>query len=415
MLRMHPAKPNTGIWFVRSDQSHPVRIPALVDAVTKRARRTALQNGTVSIETVEHCLGACSGLGIDNIEIELTNSELPACDGSSMPFVKMLQDAGIREQDAARDPLVIDSIIRVSDGDMELVALEPIGDNTDTLEILYELDYGPESPIGRQVHSFRVTPQGFIEEIASARTFVLKSEADALQSAGLGTHLTYKDIVVFGEDGPIDNKLRYPNECVRHKILDLLGDLMLLGRFVVGRIHARKSGHALNHALVRALRDRQLETEVRTLTTKTPQMDIHKVRRILPHRYPFLLVDRLVELDGTKRAVGLKNVTINEEFFQGHYPGHPIMPGVLVLEAMAQLGGILLAQDLEHTGKVAILFSLDKVRFRRPVTPGDQLLLEATSVRARGNIGHVRAAARVGTELAAEADIKFMLTDADEE
>jgi len=412
---MHPAKPNSGIWFVRSDQAKPVRIQALVDAVTKRARRTALQNGTVSIETVEHCLGACSGLGIDNLEIELTNSELPAFDGSSMPFVKMLQDAGICEQDASRDPFIISGVTRVCDGDMELVALEPLTEDADTLEILYELDYGAESPIGRQVHSFRVTPKGFIDEIASARTFVLKSEADALQQAGLGAHLTYKDIVVFGEDGPIDNKLRYPNECVRHKILDLLGDLMLLGRFVVGRIHARKSGHALNHALVRALLDRQLKADVGRLVTKNPQMDIHRVRRILPHRYPFLLVDRLIEIEGSKRAVGLKNVTINEEFFQGHYPGHPIMPGVLVLEAMAQLGGILLAQDLEHTGKVAVLFSLDKVRFRRPVTPGDQLILEARSVRVRGKIGHVRTSAHVGTELAAEAEIKFMLNDEDED
>jgi UDP-3-O-[3-hydroxymyristoyl] N-acetylglucosamine deacetylase/3-hydroxyacyl-[acyl-carrier-protein] dehydratase len=412
VLRMHPAKPNTGIWFVRSDQPRPVRIAARVESVTKRARRSSLQNGSVSIETVEHCLSACSGLGIDNIELELSGSELPACDGSSLPFAEILREAGICPQEALRDPYVIQEITRVADGDMELIALPPLRESDDTLEVLYDLDYGAKSPIGRQVYSFRVDPVGFLEQIAPARTFVLREEADALRAAGLGKHLSFKDIVVFGENGPIENNLRFPDECVRHKILDLLGDLMLMGRFIVGRIHARKSGHALNHALVRALREHAERGTLGRLTTAKPKLDIHQVRRILPHRYPFLMVDRILEIEGTRRAVGLKNVTINEEFFQGHYPGQPIMPGVLIIEAMAQLGGILLSQDLEHTGKVAVLFSLDKVKFRRAVAPGDQLILEAEAVRVRANLGHVRTLARVGTELAAQAEIKFMLTDA---
>lgn len=414
-LRMHPAQANTGIWFVRTDQPKPVRIPASVESVTKRARRTALQNGTVAIETVEHCLGACAGLGIDNLLIELTAGEVPSMDGSSLPFVKALREAGVTALDATRDSYVIDSVTRVADGDMELVALPPLSEESDTLEILYDLDYGGTTPIGRQVYSLSINAESFVECIAPARTFVLEKEAEQLRNAGLGTHLTYEDIVVFGDSGPIDNRLRFPDECVRHKILDLIGDLMLFGRFIVGRIHARKSGHALNHSLVRALRDRVRQGALGRLTTAAPQLDIHQVRRVLPHRYPFLMVDRIVEIEGTKRAVGIKNVTINEEFFQGHYPDQPIMPGVLILEAMAQLGGILLSRDLEHTGKVAVLLSLDKVKFRRSVMPGDQLILEAEALRVRSNVGHVRTTASVGTEIAAQAEIKFMLTDAHED
>lgn len=414
-LRFHPASPNSGIWFVRSDQPRPIRIPARVEAVSKRSRRTSLQNGTVSIETVEHCLSACAGLGIDNLEIELTGGELPALDGSCLPFVRLLQKAGIESQEASREPFVIDEVVRVADGDMELVALPPLNENAGSLEIFYDLDYGAGNPIGRQMLSFTLNPDGFVEQIAPARTFVLEHEAQALRSAGLGLHLNYQDIVVFGEDGPIDNPLRFADECVRHKILDLIGDLMLLGRFIVGRIHARKSGHSLNQGLVRALRERGARQELSRYLASPPRLDIRYVRRILPHRYPFLMIDRVVELTGSKRAVGIKNVTINEEFFQGHYPGQPIMPGVLIIEAMAQLGGILLSSDLEHTGKVAVLLSLDKVKFRRAVTPGDQLLIEAEALRVRSNTGHVRTVARVGGELAAQAEIKFMLTDADEE
>ncbi len=415
ILRVRPGQPNSGIWFVVMDRAGPVRIPARIEAVSKRARRSSLQNGAAAIETVEHCLSACAGLGIDNIEIELTGPELPAGDGSSLLFVEMLREAGVEDQQADRNVYVIDDVIRVADGDMELVALPPLHDNANTLGIMYDLDYGQDSPIGRQVHSFALGPEQFVSQIAPARTFVLKEEADALRASGLGKHLTYKDILVFGPDGPIDNELRFPNECVRHKILDLLGDLMLLGRFIVGRVYARKSGHALNHALVRAIHERMAEKQLAAFAASPPELNIHQVQRVLPHRYPFLMIDRMIEVEGTKRAVGIKNVTINEEFFQGHYPDQPIMPGVLIIEAMAQLGGILLAQDLEHKGKIAVLMSLDKVKFRRAVVPGDQLILEATAMRVRRSMGHVKTTAKVGTNLAAEAEIKFMLTDADQD
>lgn len=412
-MRVKPAAPHTGIWFIRADQSPPVRIAARVENVTKRARRTSLRNGTVAIETVEHCLSACAGLGVDNLQIELTGGEVPGTDGSSLPFVETLRSAGICEQDAVRDPYVVSDVVRVVDGDAELVALPPLAGGDEYLEVTYDLDYGPDSPITPQRYRAIITPDRFEANIAPARTFVLETEARQLRTAGLGAHLTAKDVVVFGRDGPIDNTLRFPDECVRHKILDLVGDLMLLGRFLVGRIHARKSGHALNHELVRELQDRQAARDRSAYLTQSPAVDIRMIQRILPHRYPLLMIDRIIEIDGTRRVVGIKNVTINEEFFQGHYPGDPIMPGVLIIEALAQIGGVLLGQALEHKGKVAVLLSLDKVKFRHAVRPGDQLILEAEAIRVRSTTGHVKGRARVGADLVAEAEIKFVLTDAE--
>ena len=407
-VRFKPAPPGSGITFIRTDQPEPVRIAARLDNLSKRARRTSLRNGTASIETVEHCLAAARGLGIDNLIVELDNAELPAADGSSLPFVESLQQAGFVEQAAERQVLQITAPVRIHEGDAELVAWpgEP-----DRLEIIYELDYGPASPIGHQIHRFRLDTSGFIEQIAPSRTFVLEDEAEQLRAAGLGLHLTYADILVIGRDGPIENAYRYQNECVRHKILDLVGDLMLAGCFVCGKIYARKSGHHLNHELIRRLIETRDRERADRHLVRRPELDIRHVQRILPHRYPMLLVDRVIEIDGDRRAVGIKNVTINEPFFEGHYPRQPIMPGVLIIEAMAQLSGILLSQKLEHTGKVAVLLSLDKVKFRRPVIPGDQLVMEANNVRVKARTGQTLCRATVGGELAAEAMIRFMLVD----
>ena len=385
-------------------------IPARVDCVAARPHRTALRNGTVAIETVEHCLAALYGLGIDNLRIELNADELPGSDASAAPFVKALTRAGTTEQDVERQVLKIRTPVCVSEGDATLAALPS---EQDKLDIIYELDYGPDNPIGRQVFAFTCTEEGFRNEIAQARTFLLEEEARLFQSQGLGAHLGPHDLLVWGQDGPIDNDLRYPDECVRHKIVDLLGDLYLLGRPVFGRIIAYKSGHSLNHALVRKLIEQVRQVERGAALTAAPLLDIRAIQRILPHRYPFLLVDRIIEIDGDRRIIGVKNVTFNEQFFQGHFPSTPMMPAVLVVEAMAQLSGVLFAQKLEHTGKLGVILSMDKVKIRRAVTPGDQLVLEAETVRLKKRTGHCRCKAYVGDNLAAEADIKFMLVDAD--
>lgn len=408
-IRFRPAAPGQGITFVRADQDRPIRIPARLENLAKRARRSSLKNGVVEVETVEHCLAAVRGLGIDNLDIELDNVELPAGDGSSLEFVQALESAGVVPQDVPRRMFDIPETIRVVDNDAELVAWP--GEHG-VLDIVYELDYEDER-LPRMVYRFRLTRDGFVNDVAPARTFVFDYEAEQLRSAGLGQHLTYHDVLVIGRDGPIDNQFRFPDECVRHKVLDLVGDLMLMGGMVCGRIYARRSGHNLNHELVRRLREIYAARELVAELNKPSKFDIRSIQRILPHRYPMLLVDRVIELDGDRFARGIKNVSINEPFFEGHYPRQPIMPGVLIIEALAQLSGVLLSQKLEHTGKVAVLLSLDKVKFRRPVVPGDQLVLEATTQRVKARTGQTMCVARVAGEPVAEAVIRFMLVDAD--
>ncbi len=404
-----PSVADGGVVFVRADSSgKTVQIPSRVEKVAKRDRRTSLSNGTASAETVEHVLAAVSGLGIDNILIEMDAEETPSVDGSSLPFVQALQQAGLTELDSERGVFVIEEPVSVSDGEAMLAAMPG---PADCLDILYDLDYSSTASIGRQVLGFRLGADDFAAQLAPARTFALEEEARQIQAAGLCTHLTYRDILVMGPSGPIENTLRFPDEHVRHKICDLIGDLMLLGRPLAGRIVAYKSGHQLNHELVRKLSAKMEERARRQLLTSEPIMDIRRIMHELPHRYPFLMVDRILSVDGDRRAVGIKNVSINEPYFQGHWPGQPVMPGVMILEAMAQLSGILLSRRLEHTGKTAVLVSLDRVKIRRMVRPGDQLILEAQALHVRPRTGHCQCVARVGDEIAAEAEMKFMLVD----
>jgi UDP-3-O-[3-hydroxymyristoyl] N-acetylglucosamine deacetylase/3-hydroxyacyl-[acyl-carrier-protein] dehydratase len=411
IVTFSPAGPGSGITFLREQDEKVAHIPALVGNVLKRPRRTCLRNGTMNVETVEHCLAALSGMGIDNAIVRLSGGgvgELPGGDGSSKPFTDLLSEAGLAEQDVEQRPLIITKPIQVQSGDATLAALPG---PTDKLEILYEFEGPP--PLGRQVFSFHVGDDDFVTQLAPARTFSTEQEARELQAHGLGKHLSPRDVLVISENGPIDNSFRFSNECARHKVLDLLGDLYLVGRPLRGRLIAKKSGHALNHLLARRLLEQEENISRQSLVHREAAVDIRRIQRILPHRYPMLMIDRVLEISGDTKAVGIKNVTFNDIFFQGHYPGTPIMPGVLIVEAMAQLGGILLSQKLEHTGKLAVLLSMDKVKMRQPVVPGDQLLLEAIAVRVKSRTGHVRCKAFVEDKLAAEADIKFMLVDAE--
>jgi UDP-3-O-[3-hydroxymyristoyl] N-acetylglucosamine deacetylase / 3-hydroxyacyl-[acyl-carrier-protein] dehydratase len=411
-LTFKPAGPNYGIRFVRTDLGG-IEVPALVTHVVRRPRRTALRTGEAVIETCEHCLSAIAGMHIDNLLIELDAPEVPAMDGSAKPFFDALTQAGLQPSDQPRQCLVIKHPVVVQQDDA-MVAAMPCDSDDDT-QMLYELDYGPDNPLGRQTHQFSFLNGNYAHEIAPARTYILEKEARALRAAGIGTHLNEDDVLVIGDTGPLgSNTLRFEDEPARHKLLDLIGDLYLLGCPIKGRIIAHKSGHAMNHQLVRQLiKTHQGKTRTDMGAHKSV-FDIRKIHRLLPHRYPMLLVDRVIEIDGDRRAVGIKNVSINEPFFQGHYPGTPIMPGVLVVEAMAQLSGVLIGQKLEHTGKLAVLLSLDRVKLRKPVTPGDQLMMEAVSVKMRSRIVHMRCRAYVAEDLAAEAEVKFMLVDDDQ-
>ena len=410
-LTIAPALADAGITFVREQDGKVAHIQALVANVMKRPRRTCLKNGTLFVETIEHCMAALAGLGIDNAIVKVsggTAGEVPGGDGSSEQFVRIIQEAGLIEQDSPLSPLIIKKPIQVTDKDATIAALPG---PTDRLEIIY--DFEAPAPIGRQVFAFHLGDDDFVKQLAPARTFVFEQEVQELRNRGFGKHLSPKDFLVISPTGPIENEFRFADECARHKVLDLIGDLFLLGRRLRGRIVAHKSGHSLNHQLVRRLLEVQESNTRESLVHREAALDIRRIQRILPHRYPMLLVDRVLEIQGDHKAIGIKNVTFNDIFFQGHYPGTPIMPGVLIVEAMAQLGGLLLSQKLEHTGKLAVLLSMDKVKMRHPVVPGDQLILEAVTVRVKTRTGHVRCKAFVEDKLACEADIKFMLVDAE--
>lgn len=406
-----PAPPDHGIVFERIDLPKPVEIPATIANVTPRNRRTTLKVGDVTIETVEHCLSALAGLAIDNAVIRLTGPELPCGDGSALPYVNAIQKAGIVRQDAQRRYCQITEPITVEEGDALIAALPA---ERDDLQILYDLNYPDEPRIPRQLHAFHLNSESYVRDIAPARTFSLKEEAQALWDRGMCHHVTPRDVLVIDQNGPIDNAFRFDNEPVRHKILDVIGDIYLLGRPIHGRIVAYRSGHSLNHQLVYRLLEK-LRAEQGLQTHLQRQMDVRSIMKVLRHRYPMLMIDRVVEVHGDQRAIGIKNVTINEPFFQGHYPGTPIMPGVMIVEAMAQLSGLLLSSVLEHRGKIAVLLSLDKVKLRRPVLPGDQMVIEAETIRAQGRTANVKCKALVGGQLAAEAQIKFVMVDAEDE
>ncbi len=413
-VRFRPAEPGTGIVFERVDLPDRPSVPARIDRVVPAARRTAIRQGDATVEMTEHVLAALAGMHIDNCIIQLDAPECPGCDGSSRVFVDAFEQAGIVEQDHMRQVLALESPVVVCEGDASLAA-NPVA--TGGLTLAYHLDYGPDAAIPAHSYCVGMSPETFKRDVAPSRTFVTQTEADALRAAGIGLRTTSADLLIFGCEGPIGNSLRFPDECARHKVLDLLGDLALVGFDVEGMVVAHRSGHQTNHALARRLMDLassgRPERTASPVTQRSGCLDIQGIMRLLPHRYPFLLVDRVLELEPPRRALVVKNISVNEPFFSGHWPGVPIMPGVLILESVAQAAGILIAASIDSPqNKIAMIASIDRVKLRRPVVPGDQLMIEVESRRIKNSSACVKGHAKVGESLAAEAQFRFVILEA---
>jgi UDP-3-O-[3-hydroxymyristoyl] N-acetylglucosamine deacetylase/3-hydroxyacyl-[acyl-carrier-protein] dehydratase len=395
-LTFAPADPGSGVRFRRIDLPDAPVVPATVEHAVQVERRTQLGSGAVVFHTVEHVLAAIVGEEIDDVLIELDASEPPIMDGSARPFVEALERAGIVERDGKVEYLELQAPIHVVDGDATYEARP-----ADELSLDITIDF-PHPLIGRQTGRYQLSRTNFVRELAGARTFGFMHEVELLRTMGLIRGATTANAVVLDEKGVVDTTLRWPDEFLRHKALDCVGDLALAGRRVRAHVTAIKPSHRGTVALVR---------EMTTSAAKETRMfDINDITKILPHRYPFLFVDRILEMEEKKRIVGIKNVTINEPFFQGHFPGHPIMPGVLIIEAMAQVGGILLMGLVDDPqNKVVYFISLDNVRFRRPVRPGDQLRFELEVTQLRGATCKMHGVARVDGDVAAEADMGAMV------
>ncbi len=413
-IKFKSAPINSGINFIRVDLENRPRLRAdwhniLSESFTKR--RTSLGNGGVCVHTVEHIMAVLSGLGIDNLDIEITNNEVPGFDGSGRVMVEALNKAGIEEQDSPRNYFILREAIYVQEESVNIVALP-----SPEFRVSYTLNYEGQPLLKAGYLDYRNDSDSFQRAIAPARTFCLEEEADDLQGKGLGQGASYQNTLVVGKSGVIKNKLRFEDEFVRHKIMDLIGDLYLLGCPLKAHVIAIKSGHALNLQLLKKIwqqKERLYMSGVQLTyqPVEGGQLDRAAIMKILPHRDPFLFVDKVTHLEKGRRAIGIKNLTMEDYFFKGHFPGRPVMPGVLVVEAMAQVGGIMMLSTKENQGKLAFFMAADNVKWRKPVLPGDQLILEVEVVKLKAKTGLVRGQAKVADKLVAEADLMFALVE----
>jgi UDP-3-O-[3-hydroxymyristoyl] N-acetylglucosamine deacetylase/3-hydroxyacyl-[acyl-carrier-protein] dehydratase len=418
-----PAPANSGVRFRRVDLDGKPEIEARVENVSETNRSTTLSKGNIKIQTVEHVLAALAGFGIDNAIIELDANEPPIADGSSREFCKIIQTAGVAQLPEKKEFFTPSEPIELESGETTMTLFP---------DDVFKITCTSADKKGRftQFYSTEITPKSWEKELAHARTFGFYEEIEFLIKNNLIKGGSLENAIVIRDDAVLTTEpMRYPEEFVRHKMLDIVGDLSLLGRPVHGHLIAVKPSHAANCEMVRQI-VAQMNKPLRAAQAFAPPlqknfegetfeipanesgaMSVEELMKFIPHRPPFLMVDRILKIDGQK-ITGLKNVTINEGYFQGHFPGHPIMPGVLQLEAMAQVAGVLLLKIVEAANQIAYFMSAEDVKWRRPVFPGDVLIIEVELTKIRSKIGKGKGVCKVGGEIVSEAEITFMLRDA---
>jgi UDP-3-O-[3-hydroxymyristoyl] N-acetylglucosamine deacetylase/3-hydroxyacyl-[acyl-carrier-protein] dehydratase len=403
-----PASAGEGITFKRVDlpgsPSVKLGCASIISGGTS-GRYSAIKIGDGQICTVEHMMSALAGLGIDNLLIEMDGDEAPGLDGSAIEYVKVFKLAGLVDLEADKNYFEIKEPVCVSENGASVMIVP-----ADDFKVSYALEYS--HPMLRSSVTFSVTPDTFERDIALCRTFCLKEEADALLAKGLGQGANYDNTLVFGADGVVKNTPYFTDEPARHKLLDCIGDLYLLGIPLKGHVFAFKSGHSLNRELLKKVAEQKIKYEAkRDLYRIAPiagaGMDVRGIMKIIPHRYPFLLVDRIIEIEPGKRARAIKNVTMNEAFFQGHFPSRPVMPGVLMVEAMAQVVGVTMLSNPELCGKLAFFMSVDGVKFRKVVEPGDQVMMDVEITKTRSRIAQAKGVCRVDGQVVCEAEMGF--------
>jgi len=413
-IRFKPAREDTGIVFIRTDLKDKPAIKAKIDSLFLPAsgtRHTSIGDERAHIQTIEHLMAVLCGLGIDNIYVEIDGKEVPAMDGSGRDFYEALSKAGIKEQEAEKQYYLIREPIIVEENNAILAAFP-----AEEFKISYTLDY-KHPLIKTQFLSIEINEQNFKNELVSARTFCLEEEAKSVLDLGLGKGADYSNTLVVGKNGVINNTLRFEDEFVRHKILDLMGDLYLLGSSLKGHFIGLRSGHSLNLKMLNRIKlqkERHLWAGVIAKDVSNlseGQLDRQQIMEILPHRDPFLFVDKILKLEKGKYALGVKYLTNEDYFFKGHFPGRPIMPGVLIIEAMAQVGGVMMLSLPENRGKLAYFLACNDVKFRKTVLPGDELMLEVETLKLKSKTGSVKATAYVQGKVVAEAELVFALVE----
>ncbi|MDG1132290.1 MAG: bifunctional UDP-3-O-[3-hydroxymyristoyl] N-acetylglucosamine deacetylase/3-hydroxyacyl-ACP dehydratase [Opitutales bacterium] len=418
-LTLKPAPPNSGFLFRRTDLYGKPEIRPTCENISDLVRSTTITNGNAKVHTIEHVLSALVGCGIDNAEIELDASEPPIMDGSSRPFVNLIMEAEPVEQEAERKFIEITEPVSVTSGNRSIIALPYDGFRVTCTS-------ADDRGIHVQHLSIDLDAESYVAQIAPARTFTIYEEIEELLKMGKiqGGSLD-SAIVIKGDKVLSKEPLRFDDEFVRHKILDIVGDFSLLGKRLKAHVIAVRPGHSLNSELVAKIIETSAGKKGKTSVGSAPrksivlpeetELDVRRVLDVLPHRFPFVLIDRVVAIDGDESLTALKNVSVNEPFFPGHFPGHPVMPGVLQLEAMAQAAGILLLRKSSSEGKVAFFMSADKVKFRKPVVPGDQLIIVANLDKIRGNkIATAKVECKVGDQVVSSANLMFSIVDATE-